>query len=135
MPLYDFICAEGHKFERHVPLADFEVQQFCPCAAPAIRAISAPRISRDYADYQCPVTGKLISGRRQHEENLKQTGSRVLEAGEKESNEAARLRANAEFEASVDQSVEKFIDTLPSDKKERLANELSSGLDLSVERK
>lgn len=135
MPLYDFICAEGHSFERMVKLADFEVEQFCSCRAPATRAISSVRINKDYADYTCPITGKLVSGRRQHEENLKAHGCRILEPGEKESNEAAKARREAEFDRSVDQSVEKFVDNLPSDKKERLANELSSGLDLSVERK
>lgn len=135
MPLYDFICAEGHRFERMVALADFEAQQFCPCHAPANRVISAPRINKDYADYQCPVTGKLISGRRQHEENLRQHGCRILETGEKELNDRLKVQREKQAEAEVDRTVERFFDTLPSDRKEKLANELTSGADISVERK
>lgn len=135
MPLYDFICAEGHRFERHVKLADFEAEQFCACGVSATRAISSVRINRDYEAYNCPITGKLIDGRRAHQENLKQHGCRILEPGEAEANTARKRQADAAFDTSVDQTVEKFIDTLPSAKKERLANEILSGADLSVERK
>lgn len=41
-------------------------------------------IAPDYKAYECPVTGKLIDGRTEHRENLKRTGCRLLEKGEKE---------------------------------------------------
>lgn len=45
MPLYDFKCGEGHRFERAVPLAHFHDEQLCECGAPSQRQISAPRIA------------------------------------------------------------------------------------------
>jgi putative FmdB family regulatory protein len=47
MPLYDFRCASGHRFERFVPLADFEVVQACDCGADATRLVVAVRVHGD----------------------------------------------------------------------------------------
>jgi putative FmdB family regulatory protein len=35
MPLYDYQCANGHRFERMVPLAQFDFAQLCECGAGA----------------------------------------------------------------------------------------------------
>lgn len=48
MPLYDFQCADGHRFERHVPLDRFEERQACDCGCLAHRMIAAPRVVSDY---------------------------------------------------------------------------------------
>ena len=47
MPLYDFACSDGCRFERFVPLSEFEKSQECDCGAVAARLISAPRIRSD----------------------------------------------------------------------------------------
>jgi putative FmdB family regulatory protein len=134
MPLYDFKCEKGHTFERMVKLAHFEEAQYCDCHARANRLISAPRFSVDNVEYECPVTGKAIRSKREHEENLKRQDCRVLETGETEQSVKARAAADEAFEKQVDDSVEQMIEKLPSDKKERLANELTSGADVSVDR-
>lgn len=41
-------------------------------------------IAGDFSGYECPVTGNWIEGRKAHSENLKKTGCRLLEKGEKE---------------------------------------------------
>jgi hypothetical protein len=35
MPRYDFQCEKGHKFERDLPLAQFDYAQRCACGAAA----------------------------------------------------------------------------------------------------
>lgn len=40
------------------------------------------QIIRDIDGYDCPITGKFISSRAEHRENLKRTGCRNLEPGE-----------------------------------------------------
>lgn len=83
MPLYDYRCTEcGHVEEYVVRMADLETVAFFHCATQMERLISAPHVAADYAPYECPVTGRQIEGRRQHEENLKRTGCRLLEPGE-----------------------------------------------------
>ena len=59
MPLYDFRCAEGHEFERAVPLAEFAAPQSCGCGAPSRRLLSAPRVKSDTTAPQMGADGKL----------------------------------------------------------------------------
>lgn len=136
MPLYDVKCSKsGQVFERMIRLADFEAPIICACTAPATRVISMPLISVENVGYDCPVTGRWIGSKREHRENLRQQGCRVLESGERENNERARVRAEAEVERQLDITVEKTIESWDSAKKERLANELERGnVDLQVAR-
>jgi putative FmdB family regulatory protein len=55
VPLYDFKCAEGHRFERFVALVDFASPQACGCGAPTQRLITAPMIAR--SDSIAPIMG------------------------------------------------------------------------------
>ena len=68
-----------------------------------------PRIhlALDYRPYSCPVTGKPIEGRRAHQENLKRTGCRVLERGEKEANMRERADQDRQLERKISDAVEK----------------------------
>jgi len=135
MPLYDIRCEAGHQFERVIPLADFDAEIVCTCGARAFRLISTPMFTVDHTGYSCPVTGKWIGSKAQHRENLARTGSRVLETGEKELNEKRRAEVDAQLEKSIEDTVEKTIDSWDSAKKETLHNELVNGkLDLAVER-
>lgn len=135
MPLYDFRCDSNHTFERFVPLEKFEEQQECACGAPAHRLISTPMFSVDNTGYSCPITGDWIGSKRQHQENLARHGCRVLETGETEAAKSRKAREEAEFEKRVEETVEREIEAMPSNKREQLHNELVNGkLDISVER-
>lgn len=85
-------------------------------------------------EYACPITGTHISSKRQHEENLKQHGCRVLETGERDYNERVRAQEEAAFERKVDQTIEREIALMPSDKRERLGKELTAGVTAEVTR-
>lgn len=105
------------------------------CGQLAPRAISAPRIVSDYEGYQCPVTDKWIEGRAAHEENLKRTGSRILEPGEQAEASRRRQYDEQQFECSVEETAERAVTALPSEKREKLYNELTiGGLDATVTR-
>lgn len=135
MPLYNFRCDRTEKrFERAIKLADFEAPVDCACGSPATRVISAPRFSVDNVGYDCPVTGKWIGSKREHEENLKAQGCRVLESGETEQSKKLHAQKEAEFDRSIEETVEREFDQMSSEKKEKLANELLGGADLAVER-
>lgn len=134
MPLYDFKCPNGHTFERMVKLADFEAEQKCACGGVSERVISAPRISSVSYDYECPITGKAITSKHAHEENLRRHDCRIYEPGETQANARAAAEADAAFDRGLDETVEKLYDAMPGEKKEKLANELLSGADIAIER-
>lgn len=135
MPMYDFKCEAGHKFERMVRLVNYGELQHCNCGELATRQISAPQFTVDSTDYSCPVTGRRIASKHEHEENLKRTDSRVLEPGEKEANQKNREAAESAFDKTIEDSVERELSSWGSDKMEKLSNELVNGnVDLKIER-
>lgn len=137
MPLYDIECSRsGTRFERHIKLEKFEEPIICACHSLGKRVISAPLFTVDHTGYTCPVTDKWVGSKYQHEENLKQQGCRVLETGEAAATTARRAKEEAEFDRSIEDTVEKEIESYSSEKKEQLSNELINGkLDVSVDRK
>jgi len=135
VPLYDFLCSKGHKYERQVRLADFDTIQTCDCGADSQRRISAPMFTVDQTGYTCPITDKWIGSKREHQNNLAIHGCRVLETGEKEATIKSRQLADEAFDKSIDQTVEREIESWDSSKKETLHNELVNGkVDLEVTR-
>lgn len=135
MPLYSYACPQHGQFSEIIPMAESSLPQLCPtCSTASPRQLSRPRIVTDYPGYNCPVTDRWIEGRAAHQENLKVTGSRILEPGEKEASAAYRQREQEGFENRLADTAERLYEGLPSEKREKLAAELTSGLDISYER-
>lgn len=134
MPLYDYQCDAGHRFDRIVKLQNLSEEQFCFCGRSASRVIRAPAVRGDYAGYDCPVTGKWIEGRKAHNENLKRHGCRVFERGEKEAAMKHHAREEAALDKSVDATVDEFVAKLPARKREQLFTEVQQGATASVVR-
>jgi putative FmdB family regulatory protein len=59
MPLYDFRCDDGHRFERFVSLAHFGDRQTCECGAGASRSNCAPRVLSDSIEPTLGPDGKM----------------------------------------------------------------------------
>jgi putative FmdB family regulatory protein len=128
MPVYEFKCLHcKSKFDRFLPLANYQQPQFCKCGNRAQKLISAPAVQGDFQPYECPVTGKFIEGRRAHEENLKKTGCRVLEAGETQATTARREKSEAELENKIADSAAEFVANLDTASREQLGREVEHG--------
>lgn len=137
MPTYCYSCpACDRRCDIVKPLALLNREERCEaCETPLDRRITAPAIASDFAGYHCPITEKWIEGRRAHTENLKRHGCRVYETGETEQARRAAAKVETDFDRQVDSTVEQFYETLPTAKREQLATEIASGLDVVVERK
>lgn len=114
MPMYEYRCECGNKFTAFKKLVDYREPQLCTCGAIAEKVISKPMVSVDYPAYQSPATGKWVEGRKQHEEDLKRSGCRILEPGERQDMEKRKQAKEQAFEASIDNSVEKTFAELRS---------------------
>lgn len=136
MPLYVYRCPKcEHQFEELLKLVHSNFPVKCPeCGKIAEKQLTAPAIHTDYAAYSCPITGKMIEGRRAHQENLKRHGCRVLEPGETQ--EASRRKASEEaaFDNNIEATVEQFVASLPTAKMEKLASEVQAGVTATVVR-
>ena len=134
MPIYQYHCATCNSRRDVVKkIAEMDSATKClRCDFAMNREICAPMVRGDIPGYDCPVTGKWIEGRVAHEENLRRQGCRVLEPGETEAAKTSHAKSEAAFDASIDATVEEFVETLPTAKKEQLAAEIQSGLDVNV---
>ena len=69
--------------------------------------IAMPYISGDYKPYKCPITGRTIDGKREHNENLQLHGCRIHEKGEFEDvKKNGKKRTEAAMDAAIDKSVD-----------------------------
>lgn len=75
MPLYDFLCADGHLFERVVKLAHFDDPQHCECGAGAKRQLSAPRIRSDHIEPLMGMDGKMHDSLASYRRTLRADGN------------------------------------------------------------
>lgn len=136
MPVYNYNCRScGSETERFLKLDHYQDTQYCDrCNGTLEKVIKPTMITTDYESYQCPRTGKTISGRKAHEENLKRVGCRVLESGEREEFIRDKAKEEAEFDRRIDATIDKQLESMPAQKMEVLAREISSGADVEVVR-
>lgn len=137
MPTYLYICPGcDRRTDIIKPLALLDREERCEaCETPLDRRICAPAVASDFAGYRCPITDKWIEGRRAHQENLKRNNCRVLETGETDAVRRNRAQEEHQQDRAVEETVEQFYEALPTAKREQLAQEVASGLDVVVERK
>lgn len=88
IPLYDFRCDEGHRFERVVPLVAFDDQQHCDCGSPACRMVSAPALRSDAIEPRRGADGRMHDSLQSYQHSLTPEGNvkgeRYLEMGDAE---------------------------------------------------
>lgn len=133
MPIYEFRCTAGHKFDRFLKLKDYDQAQTCECGKQAEKQLSAPMIQVDFPAYVSPASGKLISSRTQRREDMKATGCVDYEPSLKEEQAKRIAREDAELDKKVEEHVEKEIINMPVEKREKLAAECEH-LDIEVTR-
>lgn len=134
MPLYEYKCAKGHKFDRFLKLADWDSKQVCECGSEAIKQLSAPAVQVDFPAYVSPGTGKYITSRTQRREDLKASGCVEYEPSMVEHQRKRHEAEDAALDKVVDEHVEKTIYEMPTAQRERLVSELESGMDVQVTR-
>ena len=133
MPLYEFACDKGHKFDRFLKLKDYDQAQTCECGAQATKQLSAPMFSVDFPAYQSPASGKWITSRAERKADMKATGCVDYEPSLKAEQERRYAAEDAALEKQVDEHIEKEIINMPVEKRERLAAEVEN-LDIAVTR-
>src|SRR5258708_17940766 len=135
MPIYAYSCLGcGQRFDRYLPMALCSSLVIHDCAGVGQKIFLPPMVRGDLPGYESPIDGRWIEGRRARLEDLKRSGCRPYETGEKEYHERARAQENARLDAAIDQSVEREFTALPTRKKELLEQEVLSGADCVVSR-
>ena len=137
MPIYVYRCSQGHQFDVFLKISDMDTPQYCKCGEKAERKIVPTMLNCDmqpWDSYISPASGKLITSYKERKEDMKATGCVDYEPSLKRDSKKNADRAEGELMAKIDDTVEREWDKMPSHKKERLTNELESGMDISVDR-
>lgn len=126
MPLYEYCCTTCEKRQsRFLPVSQYKAKQYCDNPAcgqfvadgaglnvdhpqePLVKLVCAPAVFGDYEEYISPATGKLVRGKQQHLEDLKQSGCRIFEPGERQQEIKKSQERQANLEKHIDECVEK----------------------------
>lgn len=128
MPIYVSECQSCHS--RHDYYATVEQRADTPecCGLKTNKLILSPMVSVDNYEYQSPVSGKPIRGKRQRIEDLKRNRCRPWEGLENEKAEAAKVRAaaDAKMDAVIDKGVHDVINNMDASKQRVLKTALPS---------
>lgn len=110
MPVYEYHCAACNvRFDAFKKMAQYKDPQFHTCGKEAERVVSLPMVAVDYPAYVSPATGKLVEGKKAHIEDLKRSGCRIFEPGEREDAKRRAVAADKKLDTFVDNSVEKVF--------------------------
>ena len=135
MPTYEFVCPEGHKFERVLRVADYNVPQGCECGLYAKRQISIPMVfvSQEIR-YESPIDGKVITTRQQRQEDFARNNCVEYDPEMKKDVERRQAEKEAKLERAVDETVEREIHSMTPRSREKLTAELEGGITAEVVR-
>ena len=106
MPTYEYKCKTCNvTFTEFKRMSEYKTPAIHSCGVEGIRIISRPMIAVDYPGYESPATGKWIEGKKAHEAELKATGCRLLEPGEKKDLEKRQLDNEIKFDNMLDNAL------------------------------
>lgn len=107
MPLYEYMCPQCEaRFTAFKKLKDYKEPAQHSCGVDGLRVISKPMVAVDYPAYISPASGKLIEGKKAHLEDLKRTGCRLLEPGERQDMDRRKKEIAVKEDARIDHMVE-----------------------------
>lgn len=91
-------------------------------------------IIRPEFGYESPTTGNIITSDKARREDLARSGCIEYDPEMKTDQKRKAIESEAKLDKSFDETIDKAISTLSSDKRARLENEMASGLDVDVVR-
>lgn len=138
MPLYTYVCRNkycGMRVTEFRRIENRDDAPRCDCSPweKMKRVIEASNVAPDYQGYDCPITGKWIEGKRQHQENLKKHGCRLLEGGEKEELQRRREAEDRRLDREIGDTVGKIVSEMPVERLSRLQEGIGK-VDFKVDR-
>lgn len=119
-------------------LAHYRDPQECDCGQMGKRKIVATMISPDMQPWDrfiSPASGKPITSYKDRDEDMKRNGCVDYEPSLRTNSTKYMEAEDAKLEKKVDATVEETISKMDSRKREKLANELTSGAECAYERK
>lgn len=95
------------KYKDNYDNISWDRSSYKEAASRSVARAPGPYVQGDYAAYECPITGNIIDGKREHAKNLERHGCRVHEKGEFEDvKKYGRKRHEEAIDRAVDRAVQ-----------------------------
>lgn len=137
MPIYTYVCDNGHQFDKFLKLSDYREPQRCECGAESKKKIMPTQINCDIQPwdyYESPASGKPITSYKERDRDMKEHGCVDYEPSMTKHTTNHMKTEDDKLEKKIDDFVEKSIQEMPVRKKEKLESELNAGASISYER-
>lgn len=122
MPIYDYACQQcGNQETGYRRIDDRHNGPVC-CAATMQMQISPHMVMPDLPGYESPVTGKWIEGRVARQEDLRRSGCRPYELGEKQEFIKQKKASEKANDAKLYDAIAKTYYNMPEQKRRILRN-------------
>lgn len=136
MPTYEYACGCGAMFDRVLPIKDYDKPQTCECGAVARKLVSRPMVFvQPDICYDSPIDGRPITSMQARKEDLARHGCIEYDPGMRQDYQRRIERGEAALEAKIEATVEAEIERMPTEKRERLHNEMLGGMEAVPERR
>lgn len=123
MPLYVAQCPSCHHETDYVqPVKDHRKAPVCDCGVQMQQILTPVRGFADLPEYQSPVTGKMIRGRRARRDDLERNNCRPFEGVESEERATREYLAkkDREFDARLTETLSAGYESLSSESRQAL---------------
>lgn len=136
MPTYEYSCSCGARFDRVLPVKDYDQPQTCECGNLATKMLSRPMVfvAPDIC-YDSPIDGRPITSMQARKEDMARAGCVEYDPGMRQDYQRRIAQGEASLEAKIEATVEAEIDRMPTEKRERLHNEMLGGMEAVPERR
>ncbi len=126
MPIHDFQCPKGHKFELYQPIDGLEEFSLCACGELAQKVfLSFPfAIVSEEIHYTSPIDGRVIRTKQERLDDLARSNCVPWEPGIAQDGERIKQAQEASLDRAVDETVEREYEKLDGDQRSKLAKEL-----------
>ena len=127
MPIYRYRCPDGHRFERHLTVANHQQFVMCQiCDVMAEQVITAPTMVKVAVDvrYTSPIDDTPITSHQARIEDMKRHNCREYDPEEKTDFHNRQKQMDAELDASIDATVEEAIEKMPTKQRGELYRDL-----------
>lgn len=126
IPIYEYACFNGHKFERYLPLEDYSLPQTCECGMLGKRFLSPPLLVKVQQEcrYDSPITGEPITTWQQRRNDLDKHNCQEYDPEMKRDADLRVHEADAKLDHSVDEHVERTWGKMPTKVRAAIASEL-----------
>lgn len=134
MPVYEYQCENGHKFDNFFTIVGHLRQLACHCGAMATQIISAPILIKaaPFVCYDSPIDGRPITTWAARREDLARNNCQPYDPEMRKDAERFNEDCMKEVESDIQQTVEQEFSKMSHAKRSQLGHELFD-LNMSAE--